>query len=519
MQTAFAQPLNRWRAWLCLALLAFAAGPLRAAWVASPWAPDAGDVYTMALHPSGILIGGSAFNGNGIQGQGVVRLNAGTLAQDMGFAPVVSWGSSAGEVHAIAVQSDGKVLIGGRFDQVNGVPRSNIARLNADGTLDGAYMSTVSGNVTALVIQPDDQLLVGGSFSQVNGSARSHLARLTPIGVLDAGFSDALLDNSVRALALQPDGKVLVGGFMNTAHGQPRAGLARLNSDGSLDASFANPSIADWVNAMFVQPDGKVLVGGSLGTVGGVARVGLARLNADGTLDPGFTVDTDGSVYGLAPSSGSRVVLVGGFEHVAGTPLQRVARVDYAQAALDPTLTNVGVTHAGFITYTALARSPSDVLIGGWFARVDQQYRSSLAQIIDLPGVPLAPVITQTRGFDGAARITVSPPADTGSSSITGYSVTCTPMGPGTAATAIGSSPVAVPGLTNDTPHECVARAINTAGAGPASAPAEVTPTAAGGPLPLPEVTPVPALSLWALLLLGLACTAAACRVQRSVRA
>ncbi len=92
-------------------------------------------------------------------------------------------------VYAIAQQPDGKILIGGTFDQVSGQPRNRIARLHADGSLDpsfdpgsGTTLSSVAlGNpsiVTAVAIQPDGNIVIGGQFSKVNDIPRRNLARL-----------------------------------------------------------------------------------------------------------------------------------------------------------------------------------------------------------------------------------------------------------------------------------------------------------------------------------------------------
>ncbi len=75
-----------------------------------------------------------------------------------------------GEVLAAAIQPDGKIVIGGRFSAVNGIARSNIARLNDDGTLDRTFADRsaqgVNGQVNALAIQPEGGIIVGGTFTQ-----------------------------------------------------------------------------------------------------------------------------------------------------------------------------------------------------------------------------------------------------------------------------------------------------------------------------------------------------------------
>src|SRR5262249_741462 len=149
------------------------------------------------------------------------------------------------------VQSDGKVLIGGRFDSVNGSPRNDIARFYPDGSLDDAFNPGTG---------------VGGP--PYNPGA-----------------------HEIEALALQADGKMLLGGWMGTINGTNRSGIARLNTNGSLDAGF-NPVIGPYssnypfmpVYSVAVQSDGKVLMGGLFGTVNGARRNGIARLNADGSL-------------------------------------------------------------------------------------------------------------------------------------------------------------------------------------------------------------------------------------------
>lgn len=87
------------------------------------------------------------------------------------------------------VQPDGRIVIGGRFGSINGVTRSRLARLNSDGTLDGAFAAAVTGFVHAIAREADGSLLLAGNISAVNGIARSGLARVAAGGALDAAFS------------------------------------------------------------------------------------------------------------------------------------------------------------------------------------------------------------------------------------------------------------------------------------------------------------------------------------------
>ncbi|HYN84120.1 MAG TPA: DUF4214 domain-containing protein, partial [Pyrinomonadaceae bacterium] len=194
-----------------------------------------------------------------------------------------------GTVRAVALQPNGDILIGGAFSFVNGQPRQGVARLNADGSLDASFLASGSGAnhiVTSLAVQPDGKVLVGGIFTSFAGQPRNRVARLNADGSLDASFANPSTDpgaganSTVQTITRQPDGKVLIGGVFTAVGGVARGRLARLNADGSLDETFLNftSGADDTVNAVTLQPDGKVLVAGNFTSVNGVVRPGVARL-------------------------------------------------------------------------------------------------------------------------------------------------------------------------------------------------------------------------------------------------
>lgn len=177
-----------------------------------------------------------------------------------------------GEVNAVAVQADGKIIIGGRFGSVNGKPRSNIARLNADGTLDTSFADTVengvNGQVFALAIQSNGGVVVGGLFTQAGRFETMNLARYNADGTIDqtfgAGGSGQIGANGVvLALSIQSDGKIIIGGDFNTVFGQPRRSIARLNADNTLDGPVLpqNSGIIGTVKALASTDDAQVAGG------------------------------------------------------------------------------------------------------------------------------------------------------------------------------------------------------------------------------------------------------------------
>jgi len=193
-------------------------------------------------------------------------------------------------VNSLALQSDGKVVVGGAFDTVNGQPRNNIARLNTNGDVDTGFVPNVGvagagllAGVNALAVQSDDKILLGGDFTSVAGSPRTNIARLTALGSLDPAFNAAAVaDSPVSAIALDANSKIVISGFFTHVNGGPRNYLARLDSSGGLDNSFTpGTGPSDPVYAATVQPDTKVLIGGAFTNYTSIARHGIARLNGD----------------------------------------------------------------------------------------------------------------------------------------------------------------------------------------------------------------------------------------------
>jgi uncharacterized delta-60 repeat protein len=208
-------------------------------------------------------------------------------SRDLGFDPAIG-GLSYYVILAIrtlAVQPDGKILVGGDFSSIKGTNRNRIARLNADGSLDGSFNpgTGANGSVFAVALQPDGKALLGGAFASVNGTNRNRMARLNADGSLDGSFNPGTGANgSVHAVALQPDGKALIGGDFTTINGTSRNHIARLNADGSLDGSFNPGTGADGVvRSIALQSDGNALIGGDFLTVNGVLRPYVARLYGD----------------------------------------------------------------------------------------------------------------------------------------------------------------------------------------------------------------------------------------------
>lgn len=260
----------------------------------------------------------------------VIRLNA-DGSEDTSFQTTFN---GSGSVLRLEIQPDGKILCVGTFTQINGQPRNGFARLNTDGSLDALNPSFLSGTTPQppgyLVLAPAGKFYVGGTFDTVNGSTRPNIARFNADGSVDSAFTmAALFLNQFNVLAAQPDGKILVGSV---------GGIGRYNTDGSVDTSFAvlrfrlNVSTPATPIAANVMPNGKIIVGGAFQTVDGLPRRGYARLNSDGALDSGFGVNGgasggDGVVYRIALESDGDVLIGGRFAYVNNISQPTIARL------------------------------------------------------------------------------------------------------------------------------------------------------------------------------------------------
>lgn len=261
-------------------------------------------------------------------------------------------------VIAMALQPDGKLIIGGKFTAVLGTARSNIARLNADGSLDSSFNPNANNWIFCAAVQTDGKILIGGEFTTLEpGSAsapvtRNRIARLHPDGSIDTSFNPNANDR-VMCLAVQPDGRILAGG--NFTRFRPegavsetvRNRIARLHSDGTVDQTF-DPNAGNFgVRCIMPQSDGKILIGGDFtelspnGAATAVTTGSLARVFADGRLDTGFDPQVTGSVYSTATEPDGSVLVAGWFGRVqpngAAEPINRnyMARL-YPDGSLDP---------------------------------------------------------------------------------------------------------------------------------------------------------------------------------------
>ncbi|HKQ36617.1 MAG TPA: Calx-beta domain-containing protein [Verrucomicrobiae bacterium] len=339
-----------------------------------------GRVLAVALQSPGsrAVFGGQFTSVNGVGLNRVGRLNL-----DGSVDPSFNPGLGANQdVLAIATQSDGKILIGGAFSSVDTTFRSRIARLNANGSLDTTFAqgSGANGIVRAIAVQADGRILIGGDFTSVNGSSRSRLARLNADGSTDFSFT-ANANGPVNAIAVQANGRIVIGGGFTLVGGFFRSSIARLNTSGSVDTTFDPGSGANGpVNAVAALSDGRVILGGAFTGINGSIRNRIARLNDDGTVDALFDpgIGANGNVNTLAVQSNGRAIIGGEFTNLDGQFLNRFARLK-ADGKVD-TAFDSGTGADGAVR-SLVIQNDSAIVLGGDFSVIDSIPRNRIARI------------------------------------------------------------------------------------------------------------------------------------------
>ena len=300
---------------------------------------------------------------------------------DQGFAPFVTGGQA--RVDAIAVQPDGKILIGGSFVQVGDLRRSNLARLNPqDGSPDTSFNAGgANGVVTQIVLLPDNKIIIGGFFTAYNEVARNGIARLNSDGSLDTSFN--LASNApiaVQTLVAQPDGKILVSAVpsfpLPPTTGQ-NVDFRQFNADGSLDTGF-NPRVTGVrpeIATIAVQPNGKILIGGRFSGVNDQTRNNLARLNSDGSVDADFNVGggANSNVNKILVQSDNKILVGGSFQNYNGATVNGLIRLnqDGALETVFPILVQGGTN---FQINNLLVQPDNKILVTLNYSNADESF-------------------------------------------------------------------------------------------------------------------------------------------------
>ena len=386
-------------------------------------------VYDIGPAGNSLYLGGAFSYANGFARFGVARVDAGSGAPDPNYAAQIQ---VPGTISALALQPNGNLLVGGTFTMAGGVIRANLARVNADGTLDASWNPAPNSSVSRFLIYSND-VFVAGSFSTIGGLSRNVLAKVSLVGTgaVDAAWNASIpKDVNSRVNSMAASGtQLFVAGYFQTIGGQPINYLAKLSAVGT-GAADPNWSPVVEVGLGWYGVESLALVGNALfaaGTftqIGNLSRSHIAKLEpATGTVDPTWDpAPLNGYAEQLA-TDGTNLFVGGNF-----TTIGRQARTYLAQLSTsgagdadpvwNPNLsmyptafavigTNLyvgdsyhsvarvstlgsGARNASFAAYpiAALAVNSSGIYLGGSFTAAEAVPRNGLACFRDVAAAP-----------------------------------------------------------------------------------------------------------------------------------
>jgi len=302
---------------------------------------DESDVLALALRSDGkVIVGGQGRPDDSswvgvFDGLALLDLSNNDLQKVDAFHPIV--GDEA-EIYSLSGYADGKLLVAGDFSHVNGSPRFGLARLLANGALDPdfhPFADQPGGYSHAALALIDGRAVVG--FRSYNLFLIGADGNLTDLSSLNNY-------NRVSALAIQSDGKVLVGSDFGL-------GVRRLKADFSgTDPAFTGGDAYGAVYALAVR-DNKIFVAGDFSKYDNVDVPGLVRLNDDGSIDGSFNppaflddVSNPGKLHSVTPLSSGSVLVGGYFQTVGGETRLALVRLTNT-GALDTTFTSPTAFH------------------------------------------------------------------------------------------------------------------------------------------------------------------------------
>jgi uncharacterized delta-60 repeat protein len=318
----------------------------------------------------------------------------------------------------LVVQPDDKILVGGDFARYNEVSYSNIVRLNSDGSVDESFNTGTGFNygpfsqffsfapVSGITLQAD-QIIVTGNFTEYNDVSCNNIARLNADGSLDLTFNANIgtgFDNTTTCSALQFDAitetnKIIVGGAFQQFADVSYNLITRLNADGTVDLSFNSPvteflSDSSIMDIVVQNPSGNILAGIVENDI--IYPGVVLRLYPNGSLnafDPSFNVAFfDAPVLNILELSNGNI-LVGGlftnyYDPYLEGPPPPVPCSGLACLNPDGTFnynfqigTGFNWESSGGGVWSLVEQPDKKILVGGWFISYNGQPCGSLARI------------------------------------------------------------------------------------------------------------------------------------------
>lgn len=300
--------------------------------------------FAIAIQADGkIIIGGGfgIYNNDTLTGGRIIRLNQdGTI--DTSFITGTGFGNA---VYAIKIQNDGKILVGGQFQNYDTLQVDRIVRLNQNGSIDtsfniGTGFSGFNKYVYCISIDNDNKIIAGGEFNVFNGNAVNNIARLNTNGSYDSSFSTGSgLDSLVTDILPVGNNYLITGRFTNY-NGSNANRIIMLNNNGSIDNSFVTGTGFNAASGFILkQADNKFLISGSFTAYNGNNTGKIIRLNSNGSIDNTFSTTINTSSR-ICLQSDNKIIAYGNFT----SPTNRIVRLNNTLSSIKETITNSNIT-------------------------------------------------------------------------------------------------------------------------------------------------------------------------------
>jgi uncharacterized delta-60 repeat protein len=341
-------------------------------------------VNTVAVQSDGkILVGGSFNSFDGVSSNKIIRLNDdgsidNTFQIGIGFDSIVE---------KIEIQQDGKILVGGRFSFYNSNSANRIIRLNSDGSIDTSfYIGNGFDNlVKDIKIQSNGKIIAVGSFNFFDYDVYGKIIRIEINGSQDSTINNnqSEFNHTVYSTTLQNDGKIIVGGAFTRYNSSRNRRIVRIYDNGEIDSTFN--TVNGFNNAVLktlIQPDGKILVCGGFTNFNGISRKGIARINQDGSLDTSFNIGNgfDNGAFTMALQTDGKILVGGWFTEYNGFSSNRIIRLNQ-DGSIDPSF----IVGSGFnnVVYSIALQNNGKVIVGGAFQSYDGTLYNCLIRLND----------------------------------------------------------------------------------------------------------------------------------------
>ena len=346
-----------------------------------------GIVYDIAMQSDGkiIIVGSFTKYANSTVNRVARLFPNGTLDSSL----LTGSGSTLNITH-VKITTDERIILTGNFITFNGTPANRIVRLNSNGSFDSTFNCGTGFNddVNAIALQTDGKMVIGGNFTVFNDIVANRFIRLNADGTKDESFQVGLgfSKEGVQTIKIDSNGDLMIGGsFTGFYNGSEVNRVVFLNSDGTLKTNFdigSGPASAS-VLSLECDEEGSWFIGGSFSVFNGQNQGRLAKINSDGEHDIAYLssgIGFDNSVLNILPLPNQKIIVGGNFNKFNGTAVSKITCL-LEDGSIDTSF-NTGKTGANYLVKTTVLQADGKIVIGGNFTKYNDILSNRIIRIL-----------------------------------------------------------------------------------------------------------------------------------------